>query len=269
MTDLVSAIQSYRQAREASHPLSVHVPSLEFGSPWELHGDFLIVGDVHVPSTDWEMAALVAEIGKRHLKKPRKLIVAGDLLNMDKFSVFPHISTPPTWTEERAAAEALLSSWLKTFDLIYWFVGNHERRLQKIMVEVLETTDLLSVIISNPDRAKFSNFSYCYMTSGGVKYLVVHTRNYSRIQLNVARLLSEKNQCHVISFHEHHLSMGWDHSANHLLVNGGALVDVSKVAYMSLDMTTMPISKSGFVMVRNGVPTLFGAPPMTDWSRWV
>lgn len=278
MSDLLDAITEKNQQAEytkqrsraiAEHPLASKVPSLDLGQPWSLRGDWMIVGDVHVPSTDWELAALVAEIAKRHLKRPRRLLIAGDLFNMDKFSHYPHISVPPSWLEERASAEKLLSTWLKTFDELRWFVGNHERRLQRLMVEVLETTDLLSVIIANPDKAKFSNFSYCYIDSGGEEYLVVHPRNYSRNQLTVARMLSEKTGRHVISFHEHHASMGWDHSGKLLIINGGSLINPAQVAYMSLDLSTVPVSKPGFVMLRGGVPTLFGPPPMTDWGSWL
>lgn len=277
-TDLLTAITETRQQAEyaaarakaiENHPLACKLPSLELGQAWVLEGDWMIVGDVHVPSTDWELAALAAEVAKRHLKKPRRLLIAGDLFNMDRFSAFPHISMPPSWTEERQAAEKLLSTWLKTFDEIRWFVGNHERRLQKLMVEVLETTDLLSVIIANPQKAKFSNFSYCHIDTVGGRYLVVHPKNYSRNQLTVARNLTVKTRQHVISFHEHHASMGWDDSGNNLIVNGGSLVDPSKVAYMSLDMSTIPTSKQGFVMLRAGVPTLFGPPPITDWGAWL
>lgn len=263
---------AYSRAREkaiAAHPLASKLPSLEIGQAWELSGDWMIVGDVHVPSTDWELAALVAEVARRQLKKPRRLLIAGDLFNMDKFSSYPHISIPPTWSEERQAAEQLLSTWLKTFDEVRWFVGNHERRLQRILLEVLETTDLFSVIISDPRKAKFSNFSYCHIDTDHGKYLVVHPRNYSRNQLTVARMLSEKTGQHVISFHEHHLSMGMDHSGKRLIVNGGSLVNPAQVAYMSLDLSTAPVSKSVFVMLRGGVPTLFGPPPITDWSIWL
>ena len=267
--NILDAYRKIKQDAIDRHPLSREIPSIEFGKPWDLTGDWMIVGDVHVPSTDWELAALVAEVAKKNLRKPRRLLIAGDLFNMDKFSFFPHIATPPTWTEERAAAENLLSVWLHTFDEIRWFVGNHERRLQRLMVEVLETTDLLSVIIANPKKAKFSNFSYCHIESAGQQYIVVHPRNYSRNQLSVARLLSEKTKKHVISFHEHHASIGWDHSGQLLLVNGGSLVDPSKVAYMHLDVSTLPISKPGFVMLQSGVPTLFGNPPMTNWEYWI
>jgi hypothetical protein len=268
MLDDINA-QLYRIVRRdaiARHPLEYVLPDgmIDFGKPWDLAGDWMIVGDVHVPSTDWEFAALVAEVARRKLKRPRQLLLAGDLFNMDKFSSFPSVSLVPSWAQEREAAKLLFTVWLRTFDDIYWFAGNHERRLQRIMVEVLETTDLLSVIISNPDKIRFSNFSYC--TIG--PWLVVHPRNYSRNQLAVAKQLAHKTRRHVMTFHEHHSSIGWDDSGQSMLVNCGSLVDPGKVAYMTLDVSTTPASMQSFATLINGVPTLYGPPPMTDWTAW-
>jgi hypothetical protein len=83
-----------------------------FGEPLSLSGDFMVIGDVHVPATDWDFAMLVTRIAqKRGIKQ---LIVAGDFLNMDFLSQF---STPvklPGWQDERdAAREFALSVVIK------------------------------------------------------------------------------------------------------------------------------------------------------------
>lgn len=254
----------------AKYPLAYKLPEgiLDFGAPWQLTGDWMIVGDVHVPSTDWELAALVASVAKKAMKRPRRLLIAGDLFNMDKFSFYPHLTLVPSWKDERDSAKLLFTEWGKVFDEIRWFVGNHERRLQRILVDVLEDSDLLGVIKANPDQVRFSNYSYCTIDAGS-RWLIIHPRNYSRNQLTVAKQLAHKTRLNIISFHEHHIGIGWDDSGLSMIINGGSLVDAAKVAYMTLDMSTTPVSKQGFVLLQNGTPTLFGRPPLTDWQKWV
>lgn len=273
MTDLLGAITEqdrlYRQATAKSlenNGLNINVPQVNYGDAWKLTGDFMLVGDVHVPSTRWDLAALVGDVAKKYLRKPRRLIIAGDLFNFDKFSMFPHITMPPTWAQERDSARELLSVWAKTFDEIYYFSGNHERRLQKIMLAVFEdATDMMSLLVNNPKKYKFSNFSYCFLDD----WLIVHPRNYSRNQLTVANKLSAKYRMNVMSFHEHHTALGFDDSGTNMIINVGSLVDPTKVAYMHLDISTAPMNTNSFVMYRNGIPTLFGPPPLTDWTLWI
>jgi hypothetical protein len=85
----------------------------------------------------------------------------------------------------------------------------------------------------------------------------------------VASDLAQKYQQHIIGFHEHHLGMGWDRYKRYVVISGGCLVDVSKLAYVNLDDNRAAGMINGFVMLRNGTPYLFGPEPFTDWDRWL
>src|SRR4030042_3054365 len=78
--------------------------NFSFGAPWILKGDWIVLGDVHLPMTDLEFAMLPALIAEKHLTKPRNLLIAGDLFNMDRFSSYSQVTNLPSWQVARGAA---------------------------------------------------------------------------------------------------------------------------------------------------------------------
>lgn len=243
---------------------------IEMGDPWVLDRDWTIIGDVHVPTTEYEFALLASVVARKMFKKgPRKLLIAGDFFNMDTFSTYISISTQPTWAQEREAAKALLKAWMDTFDEIRMIMGNHDRRVQRFTAGAFDTDDILSLIISNPDRVRLSNYGYCTIHSGGQKWHITHPKNYSLSQLSVAEQLAYKHDANVMSFHEHHLAIGWDRYKRHVIVNGGCCVRAKNLSYAALDDSKSPGMALGFAVLKNGTPYLFGEEPFTDWGAWI
>lgn len=261
---LLSRLDTARRGRETK---GVYEYSL--GQPLKLEGDWMIVGDVHIPFVDYDFANLVSMVAKKQLKKPRRLLIAGDFFNMDTFSTYAHLTRIPEWKDEREAAKGLFDEWLDVFAEIIVLMGNHDRRLQKFTGGAFDETDIISMVISNPKRVIASNFGWCTIDSDGQVYRVTHPKNYSIQTLNVADTLAQKYGSHIISFHEHHLSLGWDRYKRYVVVNGGALVDRDKLAYAVLDDNKAAGMAKGFVMLRRGVPHVFGEEPFTDWEAWV
>lgn len=242
-------------------------PHFSLGKPLELQGDWIIIGDVHVPFTDLDWLDLVAQIGKKHLEKP-KLLIAGDLLNMDAFSKWPHLVSIPTWQQERDMARAMFEMYWEVFSEIVIIMGNHERRAQKFTAGAFDEIDIFSLLTTN-DKLITSNYGYCLIDTPTGIWRVTHPANYGINQLTVMDTLAQKYGQNVIGFHEHHLSIGWDRYGRHVIVNGGCLVDPCKLAYVALDDNRAAAMKQGFVMLRNGTPYIFGSSPITDWSKWL
>jgi len=264
----LARLEVARQMKEKNTGRELHHFSL--GKPWTLEGDWMIIGDVHVPFTDYEFGQLVNLVGRKHLSKPRRLLVAGDFFNMDTFSTYAHLTSIPAWKEEREAAKQLLHEWMDTFDEVKMIMGNHDRRLQKFVAGAFDETDILSLVIANPDRVQMSGFGYCTIKAGnGAEWRITHPKNYSINQLVVADTLAQKYNQHIISFHEHHLSVGFDRFKRHIIVNGGCLVQQDKLAYTSLDDTKNANMALGFVMLKSGAPYVFGKSPFTDWKFWL
>lgn len=236
-------------------------------TPLEISGDFVICGDVHVPYTDWRMALRVAGVARKELKRPRKLIVAGDFWNYDAYSHYPPVMLLPSWQTEKRAGKALAQAWAATFDEIIFLMGNHERRKQKATAGEEDDEDIFSPLAS---VAKIRSTCYGWATvhSGGQVWRISHPRNYSINQLTTADSLAQKYACNVLSFHEHHLAQGYDRYGRHVIANGGCLVDPDKLGYAVLDDSKSAGMKKGFAMLRAGVLTLYGSEPWTNWSRY-
>lgn len=236
-------------------------------APLELSGDFVVCGDVHVPYTDWQMALRVAAVARRELKRPRRLIVAGDFWNYDAYSHYPATMIPPTWQTEKRAGKALARAWAATFDEIYFTMGNHERRKQKWTAGQEDDADIFAPLASVA-RIHSTAYGWAVVHSGGQVWRVTHPRNYSINQLAVADVFAQKYACNILSFHEHFLAQGWDRYGRYVVANGGCLVDPAKLAYVNLDDSKAAGMKCGFALLRAGALTLYGQEPWTDWSRY-
>lgn len=231
-------------------------------------GDWMIVGDVHAPCTDYDLAQMVSAIAEKHLPKCQGLIVAGDMLNADAYSKYANLIRLPNWQTEIAAAKHLFTEWLETFPRIVWLMGNHEHR--KLAADGGETTvqQLLDMVYQDK-RVTISTLDRCYINTDNGKWLVAHGKNYSQAQLTNAAKYAAKYQCHVISGHEHHLAIGQDLYKRYIVVNNGGLFDPKKLAYVQLNTSTSPEMAPGFTMLKNGYPYIFGHDHITDWAMWL
>lgn len=239
-----------------------HIPK-EWVFYWD---DFMVVGDVQLPTTDYDFATLPAMIAKKHLRKPRRLIIAGDFYNMDAWSKYPKLVPLPNWINEREAARNLLSIYAQTFDEMWMIAGNHERRILEKLDGEFDIQDVLTASLPG-GHVKATVLDKCTVkTSNGV-YSVIHGDNYSKKSLNNADELAQKYQTHIISHHEHHAALGLDRFDRYFIVNNGGLFDQKKMSYVQLKTNTCANMSQGFTMVKKGFPYLFGK--FTDWDRWL
>jgi predicted phosphodiesterase len=236
----------------------------DLGTPFSLEGDFLIVGDVHVPATDWGFAQMVSRLADK--SKINRLIIAGDFFTMDSFSQYAATVPPVTWAQERDAARVLLLDWLETFAEIYTLQGNHDRRLTKWAQGELSESDIYGMAVANP-KLHHSKFGYCEVKSAGIPWRITHPANYGRNQLTLLSDLANKYQSNIIGLHEHHTAIGWDVYKRFVICNCGMLADEKKMAYVSLDDNRTAGMAKSFVMLQGGVATPLGLYPFTDWSR--
>jgi hypothetical protein len=258
---------SYDSAKSKIRSARLLVPAefqvVSLGTPLDLVGDFIIVGDVHVPCTDWAFASLVGRVAEH--TGINRLIIAGDFFNFDLWSSYRATVTPPAWRDERDAARVLIADWLETYSEIYTLQGNHERRLQKWVDGQFDEGDIWGMIATSK-KMLHSNYGWCTVQSGGQTWRVTHPRNYGRNQLTVASDLAMKYSSNVITWHEHHSAIGWDVYGKYVTVNGGTLADPAKLAYVTLDDSRAPGMLNSFVVLKGGVAQVYGKYPFTDWG---
>lgn len=254
---------------------------LPLGEAWTLEGDWMIVGDVHVPTTDYDFAVLVTAIARRHLKAPRKLLIAGDLFNMDGFSKYDQIGKMAMWYQERDAAHQLFKEWLEVFSEIRFIMGNHDRRIEKWTNGNLNGADLITSVMQEVSedgkietqigggRVWVSDWGWCTINTERGPWRVTHPKNYSVNQLTVADTLAQKFQQNIISHHEHHVGMGFDRYKRFVIVNNGGLHNWRKMEYVVKDDGKNAGMANSFVMLKNGYAHLFGDERFTDYGRWL
>ncbi len=235
--------------------------------PITIVGDGMIVGDVHVPTTDYDICHRMAVVALNFLQEPRQLIVAGDMFNLDFLSVYPPISKTPEWKREKLTARALLKEWLTVFDRILIITGNHDRRITKATAGHMTTEDLIDMVYQDK-RIVTSEWGHCILKSGDRSFRVTHGRNYSVNTGTVGNDLSHKFEMNIISHHQHHASISLDRFKRYIVVDNAALVKAESLAYATLDDSKMPGMARGFCMVRDGEPQLF-VEGITVWKHWV
>lgn len=252
-------------AKERQKKYTTGLFVVDLGRPLTLEGDWMIVGDIHVPCTDYDLAMSVVRVAKR--AKLKRLLIAGDLFNLDGFSKYLAILNPPSFDQEIKAATHLFAKWLEWFDEVIFLPGNHDYRLPKYTRGAFDMEKLLQ-LVNTSGKVRTSNFAWCEIQTGAGLWRVTHPANYRKNPMSVANELAKKFGCNMITFHEHHLGKTWDDSGTRVVVNGGGLFDPSKIAYVALEDTTSPTMTPGFVMLKNGIATCFGKAPFTDWSIW-
>lgn len=257
-----------QRARLVDHPkASLFKGHITLEQPLEFEGDAMIVSDIHVPCTNLEVADRVIDVARKYLRRKRRLIINGDLFNMDFASYFASIVVPPTWAHEKNAAKVILEHWLNFFDDIAILPGNHERRLPR-MADGNFTMEDIRKMVTDSAKVQTTEHGHVLLHSGGRVFRVTHGKNYSINQLWVANDLAHKFEQHIISGHQHHGAIGMDRFKRYILVDVPALVDQKQLAYVTLDDTKMPNMACGFALVKDGEPMIF-AEGMTVWERHI
>lgn len=235
--------------------------------PFDIVGDAIVVGDVHVPCTDVDMARRVYPLAER--QGINTLIVAGDLFNNDFATRHEKRNLSMWgWDRERAAAKVLLEEWTSFFDHVYLFAGNHDRWFTGKLDGQVGIKDLIDMV-HKARNLHVSEYGYMDMLSGEEEWMIAHGSNYSQNALTVAHIIANKHQKHVWTQHQHHMALGLDRWKHYWTVDGPALVDPMKLSYVQMDASRSAGMAVGFGMIKRGKPYLFGNDKFTDWSMWL
>lgn len=246
--------------------------NVDLGAPWEFDWDScIIIGDVQIPTTDYDFAALPMAVAQRYLPRPRRLIIAGDLINADAFSDYDSDVSTPTLEQETEAGWQFFNEYLTVFDEIYWTFGNHERRSGRKTNGAIQPKHLLRMLTHDP-RVKISQWGHCVIRTPNRlhDWRISHGRSYSVNQLVNAERMAHKYQQNIISWHEHHCAIGFDRFKRFVVVNGGGLFNYSQMGYAVMDDSTSAGMMPGFVLMRHGwVDVLAQSDEFTNWDVWL
>lgn len=244
-------------------------PIRRVGKAWQFDGDWIIAGDIHLNTMNRLWAQQPLAIAKRHLKGKRRMLLAGDFLNMDAFSNYESDVASHAFSTEVAAGRDFLDMYLEVFDELWILLGNHDRRPGKRTKGTIKAEMVYQMIAPFSDRAHVSSWGWATIQAHTGTWRVTHGSNYSVNTLAVASNLAQKFQQHIIGHHQHHLAVGFDRYKRYLIIDNGGLFLEDHLLYTRLDDNTMPRMVNGFTMLKDGYPTVFGPPPFTDWRQWL
>jgi predicted phosphodiesterase len=225
----------------------------------------LIIGDAEVPEHDAELFDMAMSIGQKF--GVETLIINGDFIAMDSFSC--HGKTAVSRLDFEKELEPALESvevFLRQFKQIVYLTGNHERRLSYKSDGHLSLRFFFRHLA---DDVAYSEYAFCIAETNGVRYLVCHPKNYSRVALSVPTKLASIKLMNIVSGHTHRLAVGYDQSDSFWVVESGHCRDKDKTRYKSIEVTTHPEWNAGFVLLINGIPFTIDKRNFEFWARVV
>lgn len=235
----------------------------------QLEGDFIVVGDIHVPTTNWIMLDMMCDLAKKH--GIDNLLIVGDLFNMDALSSYDHIVRPTSLRTELSVARKSIQHMLKSFKKIYLFAGNHETRISRMTKGEMSVTVLWELVQNGIEAGRVIGYAdtAAWVYSGGLKWRVTHQRNYSKIKGRVAAALCAKYESNVILHHQHHTAIIRSDNNRYTGIDNGGLHDDALMHYVQHTDSTSTVMCNSFTLLRDGVGHIFTPyDTITDWSMW-
>lgn len=268
----------------------------------ELIGDALIMGDMHIP---YHNAAHVNRcmLAARSLGV-RRLILAGDALDMRAFSHWPEdfedsekivasnnlrkelttlaAGVDPVVAEaiyslldktqpelgnigdEIRTARDIFSIMDESFDEVLYVMGNHETWVTKAIKKTISNADFARLFIGDMPRWKVTPYYWCRLISGGEPFQIEHPKNSGK---GSSKKMAPIFNCNIIMLHNHHFSVQTDPSGRWLAIEPGMCADDSKIQYDNQRHGTHDKHITGAVLVKDGKVHFLNQ--FTDWSLYL
>lgn len=141
---------------------------------------YLIIADVHAPYHDPRALALAIEHGIKAMAK--SVIILGDFV--DCFAISRHgksLDRFRTMEREREIARQILSVIARTFNTVYYLLGNHELRLPKYYAD--RVPEMLHAPSLTFQAAMDADYGEKYLERIGVKVIERECIVYGRLHL--------------------------------------------------------------------------------------
>lgn len=217
-----------------------------------IYGDAMITADWHIPYTDLGLAEKMLNIAKKN--KIKKIVIAGDFLNLDILSTF--ISKPYELDKELDNAYEVWRVLNDEFDEITFIPGNHEFRLSRRLETPIEFRKLVRLFTELSEKIITSEYDSITLISGDKKWMITHPKNYSQTKNRISYRLAGKYECNVASAHGHFIGIVMSESGKYISCDTGGLFDMKKILYAQ-NTTTYPVWNQGFLKIIDGFPTLY------------
>lgn len=228
--------------------------------------DVLVLGDTHAPFHDVRLLERAVTLVQKHFPNIKHCAIIGDLIDFSSISRFTQDNPTVTTAEiDVRAGGAIVRELLKYFDV--WICqGNHDG--QRVTARLNSYYSLESILCGGMGNTnpKLHITSFDYMMIGD-DTIVGHPSIYSRratFAPNKAALLLKYN---VITGHSHRIGLVIADDGEHYAIDNGHCANAEYFYYHRRRLNTFSHMASGFSLVSQGKPMIFGEA-ITDWSWW-
>jgi len=147
-------------------------------------GKIFIVSDVHIPFFDDVAVKKFFEIIQ--IEKPSNLIIAGDLINLDRFSEFLKLNRSVSVKKEIEKSREFCNIITKYCRNIYYLQSNHELRISKYLSKRLGedvSEDIFDLGFSLTNLLKYNNLSIIDNWWINIADVVIGHKEYGRFDI--------------------------------------------------------------------------------------
>lgn len=202
----------------------------------------IVAADWHIPFINENLFNQL--INNAQYMDIRDIIINGDFWDCYAISQFQKRQRID-FKDEKKCVNAYLDILCEEFERVFFTVGNHEQRWMRMLEYADDLSGLFDSLGNDHGNYECTNNDFLILND---KWRICHPRQYSRIELNIARRLANKYRMNIISGHQHHMARGYDISGKYTIIDSGGLFDVSKLDYLQAT-TTFPEHVGGFIII--------------------
>jgi hypothetical protein len=225
----------------------------------------LILSDIHAPFHNPATLSLAVRIISKHFPHIKHCAIIGDIFDFSAISV--HINNAPTTSVETdiRAGGAIVRELRKHFEV--WIgPGNHCERISKKLNSQFSMESLLCGALGNRDPGlHFTDLDYMYI---GADIVAGHPSMFSSKPAKLASKLALFQRRNVITGHSHKLGLTVSEDGEHWAIDNGHCASSELFYYAKRRLNTFSAMASGFSVISNGRPFIFG-DAITDWDFWL
>lgn len=227
----------------------VLIPKFSIKKSARLYGNgaspVLIINDVHLPLTDFELATKAIQHAEEEGCKV--CVIGGDLFNMGATSKWRKLAPTVSLVDELRLSRYFLKMLTDVFDKIYVIAGNHDRWYWNVE-ERFDFESLVSLVTDEVETGKVvvSPYSEIKIIFHGNTWLVVHQKEARKNYWSIADQIAQKYQTNVIITHVHKNLLARDSYDRYTVASIGGLHNPELQEYIGLMTTTQQTQQQGY-----------------------
>jgi predicted phosphodiesterase len=218
-------------------------------------GNILVAGDFHIPQHDISMVQMLIQTAMEY--NITTLVLNGDFVNQDVFSMFDRKQGNAGWEREVTDCRFIMGLLQRVFPHIVWVLGNHDCRMMKLLKYTMSFDQMARILVDNYDPSQIHVTDWDHCIHNGT-WRISHPHEYSRRPTAKASAFAIKYGMNTIVGHSHMLNHSYENKdrKSYHYIDGGCCCDIIKVEYSQMNTSSFPEWKQGYVMLTGNEPKI-------------